>query len=98
MKKFLLLSLIVASAVLVACLLARNNSSLEGLAKANVEALASVPVEVSCFTGGYESIGCTSFIDLEDEGGNTYHYGCSISCPAGTYSCCNITECKCISY
>ena len=93
MKKVLFLSLFVASAVLAACLLPRNNSSLEGLAKANVEALASVPVEVTCIAGGAGSSSCSMHWTV-----GPAEYECSVNCIDGYYACCNIAQCHCIRY
>lgn len=73
-------------------------SSLVGLAKANVIALASVPEHPTCAFGGLNSTECTSTITLEGEFGSIIEYGCQISCPEGTYSCCNFIDCQCISY
>ena len=92
MKKVLFLSLFVASAVLAACLLPRNNSSLEGLAKANVEALASVPVEVKCAAGGMGADECGKTYDGDD--GNIH--SCYVHCSFEYYACCYDDSCICI--
>ena len=94
MKKVLFLSLFVASAVLAACLLPRNNSSLEGLAKANVEALASVPAYSSCKSGGLGADECAH--SLYNNG--QLVYSCNVKCGEGYYACCLDNGCICISY
>lgn len=92
----ILVTLGFALALLSTLFLTKNETSLN-LAKANVDALASIPAE-SCYAGGPESYACSSYIDIETEPGNVYHYGCEITCPTDTYSCCNIVDCKCVSY
>ena len=98
MKKVVFICVCVATVISLCSICFNRASSLEGLAKANVEALASIPDNPTCMEGGPESIGCELNITLETESGETYTYGCQISCPAGTYSCCNLLECTCIRY
>ena len=93
MKKTLILSLCLSAAILTTYLLAGSKSSLEGMAKANVEALASVPEEATCIGGGPGSNSCTIHWTV-----GPAEYECSVTCVDGYYSCCNVASCRCIKY
>lgn len=98
MKRVYLIILSLLAALSVCSLCFYSESSLVGLSKANVIALASVPDHPTCAYGGLNSTECISSITLEGEFGSIIVYGCQISCPEGTYSCCNFIDCQCISY
>ena len=92
MKKIIVLTVGSAATLLSLYLLTGNKSSLDGLAKDNVEALASIPVEVKCAAGGVGADECSKTYSGDD--GNIHN--CYVHCTVGYYACCYDDSCICI--
>lgn len=92
MKKVVFICVCVATVISLCFIYFNRASSLEGLAKANVEALASIPFIEECMSGGEGSTECSHHLTLFG-----VEYDCSVSCGPGYYACCG-EVCKCKKY
>lgn len=94
MKKVVFICACVAAVITLCAICFNRASSLEGLAKANVEAMASLPDNPDCYSGGIGSNHC-SYSKSE---GDSIIIACDVTCTSGYFACCSERGCVCVSY